>query len=32
MTRLLPQRVLHESHAALSDPDWCGDLELELER
>ena len=29
MTRLRPQRVLAEARAALSDPQWRGDLELE---
>jgi heptosyltransferase-2 len=30
MTRLLPSTVLAESRLALSDPDWRGDIELEL--
>lgn len=30
MTRLLPERVLHEARAALRDPDWRGSVELEL--
>jgi len=31
MTRLLPERVLAEARAALSDPEWAGSLDLELE-
>jgi hypothetical protein len=30
MTRLLPQRVLAEARAALSQRDWRGSVELEL--
>lgn len=30
MTRLLPERVLAEARAALSDPGWVGSLDLEL--
>ena len=30
MTRLLPERVLAEARAALRDPAWKGDVELEL--
>ncbi len=30
MTRILPQRVIDEARAVLSDPEWRGDLELEL--
>jgi heptosyltransferase-2 len=32
MKRLLPSRVLAEARTALSDPDWTGDLHLELGR
>jgi heptosyltransferase-2 len=32
MKRLLPSRVLAEARTALSDPDWSGDLHLELGR
>jgi heptosyltransferase-2 len=32
MTRLLPERVVEEARAALSDADWGGDLHLELGR
>ncbi len=32
MTWLRPSRVLGEARAALSDPDWTGDLHLELGR
>ena len=32
MTRLLPERVIAEARAALSDPGWVGSLDLELAR